>query len=72
MILDYFISSNNINLRRNEIINISINENFYFKLRLRVVKFSNFEIPSPNFPAPSEPILFDLINLKIQNDFRFL
>ncbi len=41
------------------------------KLRFKVVKFSNFEIPSPNFPAPLSPILLLLINFKIQCDFRF-
>ncbi len=43
--------------------------NFYSKFKFKVVKFSNFETPSPNFPAPSAPILLELNNLKIQNDF---
>ncbi len=38
----------------------------------KVVKFSNFERPSPNYPAPSSPIPMELNNLKIQNDFGFL
>jgi hypothetical protein len=67
----FFVSSNIINLRRYLIINISINEIFYLKSRFKVVKFSNFEIPSPNLPAPLSRILFILINLKIQNEFRF-
>jgi hypothetical protein len=46
-------------------------EYFYSKLRLKIFKFSNFEAPSPNFPAPSAPISLSLINLKIQYDFRF-
>ncbi len=50
-------------------INIYINENFYEKFRLKVVKFSNFETPSPNFPAPLAPIPFNLMNLKINYDF---
>ncbi len=41
-----------------------MNENFYWKFRIKVVKFSNFETPSPNFSAPSVPISFPLINLK--------
>ncbi len=40
-----------------------MNENFYLKSKFKVVKFSNFETPSPNFPAPSEPNLFKLINM---------
>ena len=35
----------------------------------KVDKLSNFERPSPNFPAPSAPIPFILNNLKIQYDF---
>ncbi len=50
---------------------MSINENFYVKFRFKVVKFNNFEIPLPNFPAPPSPILLSLINLKINYDFRF-
>ena len=37
----------------------------------KVVKFSNFERPLPNFPAPSAPIPLKLINLMNQNDFGF-
>ncbi len=42
------------------------NENFYTKFRSKLVKFCNFETPSPNFTAPSASIPFPLINLKIQ------
>jgi hypothetical protein len=42
------------------------------KFRLKVVKLSNFETPSPIFPAPLSPISLFLINLKIQHDFSFL
>jgi hypothetical protein len=45
-------------------------KNFYQKFKFKVVKFSNFETPSPNFPAPSTPILLLLNNLKIQHNFR--
>jgi hypothetical protein len=48
---------------------ITIKEIFYLKSRSKVVKFSNFDTPSPNFPAPSAPIPLFLINLKIQYDF---
>ncbi len=40
-------------------------DNFYLKFKLKVVKFSNYERPSPIFPAPLSPIEFVLINLKI-------
>ncbi len=33
-----------------------MNENFYVKPRFKVVKFSNFETPSPILPAPSAAI----------------
>ncbi len=56
MNLDFFVQSNNINLRKNKVINNSKNKNYYSKLRFKVVKFSNLVTPSPNFPAPSEPI----------------
>ncbi len=32
------------------------NKNFYEKSRVKVVKFSNFKIPSDNLIAPSSPI----------------
>ncbi len=35
--------------------------NFYSKFKFKVVKFSNFETPSPNFPALSSPIPLLLI-----------
>jgi hypothetical protein len=43
-------------LRRILIINISMYENFYAKTRFKLVKFGNFETPSPNYSAPSAPI----------------
>ncbi len=46
-----------------------MNEYFYPMSIFKVVKFSNFERPSPNFPAPLAPIPLLLNNLKIQNDF---
>jgi hypothetical protein len=36
---------------------------FYLKLIFKLVKFSNFEIPIPNFAAPSSQISFELINI---------
>ena len=48
-----------------------MNENFYLKSKFKVVKFSNFETPSPNYPAPLAPISLVLINFKIQYDFDF-
>ncbi len=42
----------------------------YPKFRYKVVKLSNYETASPNFPVPSAPITLLLINLKIKNDFR--
>ncbi len=48
-----------------------MNENFYLKPRFKLVKFSNFETPSPNFAAPLSPISVDLIKLKIQFYFGF-
>ncbi len=48
-----------------------LNENLYLKSRFKEVKFSNFETPSPNYSAPSEPIMLPLLNLKIQGYFRF-
>jgi hypothetical protein len=51
-------------LKRNLIINITINENiFYSKSRFKLVKYCNFETPSPNFAAPSASITLSLINL---------
>jgi hypothetical protein len=64
----FFISSNNNNILR---IKISINDIFYLKSRFKIVKFSNLETPSPNFPDPSSPILLYLIILKIHYEFRF-
>ncbi len=58
MIIDYFIPSNIINLKK---IIILIDENFYDKFTFKVVKFYNFENPSPNFSVPSEPILLFLL-----------
>ncbi len=43
-----------------------MNENFYQIFRVKLVKLSNFETPSPNFAAPSAPIPLSLINMKIQ------
>jgi hypothetical protein len=40
--------------------------NFYKKFKFKLVKLSNFEMPSPNFAAPSSPIAFPLTNLTIQ------
>jgi hypothetical protein len=31
-------------------------KNFYQRFRFKLVKFCNFETPSPNFAAPSSPI----------------
>jgi hypothetical protein len=52
-------------------INISIYQEFYLNSRFNLFKYSNFEIPSPNFAAPSAHILMPLINLKIQDEFNF-
>ncbi len=46
-----------------------MNEYFYPMSIFKVVRFSNFETYSPNFPTPSSSILLPLKNLKIQNDF---
>ncbi len=35
---------------------------YYMKFRFKLVKFINLEMLSPNFAAPSAPILFSLIN----------
>jgi hypothetical protein len=72
MILDFFNPNKIINEEIKIKINIPINENFYLNCRFKVVKFTNFETPSPNFAAPSLRINYELINLKIQYDFRFL
>jgi hypothetical protein len=50
----------------------SINQNFYLKFRLKVVKLSNFETNSPNFYAPSLPIRLSLINLSFRMILYFL
>ena len=47
-------------------------KNFYYKYRFKLFKFSNFENPSPNFADPSNPILFNLLNFKIQYKFLIL
>ncbi len=39
------------------------------KFRFKLVKFSNFEIPSPNLADPSSCIAFILINFKIHYCF---
>ena len=57
MILDFYNPSNINNLRRNKIINISINENFYQKIKSKAVKFSNLLTPIPNNFVTSSPIL---------------
>jgi hypothetical protein len=71
MIMDFFVTSNIINLRKNYNNNISINENFYLISRFKVVKFSNFETPSTIFPAASAPIPLEFIKLNIKHDLRF-
>ena len=38
---------------------------FYKKLRLESVKFTIYDIPSPNLDTPKSPILLELINFKI-------
>jgi hypothetical protein len=48
-----------------------IKENFYQIFRFRLDKFSNFETPSPNYAAPTSPILFPLINFNFQYGFSF-
>jgi hypothetical protein len=62
---------NIINLSKIKIINISKNENFYDKFRFRVVKFSNFEIPTDNYVTPLAQIPVPLINFKIRNEISF-
>jgi hypothetical protein len=53
MVIPRFIND----LSRNLFINNSIDENlFYLKFRFKLVKFSNFETPSPNNATPSVPI----------------
>ncbi len=42
------------------------------KFRFKLVKFSNFEIPSPIFAAPSAPIELRLIILRFNIDFHFV
>jgi hypothetical protein len=64
--MDFFVTSNIINLRKNYNNNISLNENFYLISRFKVVKFSSFETPSPNFPAPYSHISLRLNNLIIR------
>ena len=43
-----------------------MNENFYLNSRFKIVKFNNFETPSPNFAAPSASISLPLINLRFK------
>jgi hypothetical protein len=35
------------------------------KSRFKLVKITNYETPSPNFAAPSSPILLKLLNFKV-------
>jgi hypothetical protein len=41
------------------------------KFRNKLVKFTNFETPSPNFAAPSASILLQLISFKFQSHFNY-
>ncbi len=45
---------------------------FYFRSKFKRFNFSNFEIPSINFAAPSTLIALSLKNYQIYNPFSFL
>jgi hypothetical protein len=49
--------------------NISFNNNSYFKFKSKLVKFDNFDILSPNFAAPSISNPLQLKNFKIKYSF---
>jgi hypothetical protein len=44
----------------------------YYKFKSKLFKLINFEIPSPNYDAPSSPISLLLINLKINIVYNYL
>ncbi len=49
-----------------EFIILKININFYLRFKFKSFKFTNFEIPSPIFAAPSAPISLWLIYFNLQ------
>ncbi len=48
-----------------------LNENFYLNFNYKMVKFSNFETPSPNLDAPISPIPFSLNISELHYHFSF-
>jgi hypothetical protein len=42
-------------------------DNFYLRIRFKLIKFCNFERDSPKLAAPSTPISLPLIEFKIND-----